>query len=270
MENKTLTPYFSNLTLAEAWEGDFDILAERGMPQNQLEALKDICKKTPNGASDVYDFLTNKDPLFRDIYGNGIFIDQEEQFTFPFIKGKKIPSGFREVVGPIGTQTSKYHKETLTEHVELVAAHLVEHAFGEELARWLATLHDVGKKYTSVTNRVGEVCFCNHAEISAFIAGHWLRQFLNYKSSKEIMAIIYAHMLPSTSWNVTEDWRTGEPVNYAEDFYQELLRFCKNNKVFADHIFSRIYLFSLCDVGVTEFTPAIFEKIAKGHRLICG
>ena len=24
------------------------------------------------------------------------------------------------------------------------------------------------------------------------------------------------------------------------------------------------------EVGVTEFTPAIFEKIAKGHRLICG
>ena len=269
MENKTLTPYFKNLPLAAAWEGDFGLLSMNGMPPGQLKHLMDICKNVPENAKAIYDFLVEKDPLFRDIYGDGTLINQEEQFVFPFITGKQIPEDIKEVTGPIGTQTSKYHQETLQQHVELVVAYLVDNEVDEELAIQLAVLHDVGKKYASATNNVGGICCYNHAEISAFIAGHWLRASLDEKSAKEIVAVIYAHMLPITSWNTKKHWRTGEPVDYAQDFYGQLLRYCENDKVSADRIFFLICRFAVCDNGVTEFTPAILEYIAKGHALFC-
>ena len=269
MENKTLTPYFRNLPLSEAWEGDFGLLSMAGMPPGQLKCLTDVCKDTPKSTKAVYDFLVDKDPLFRDIYSDGTFIDQEEQFVFPFIVGKKIPEDIKEVVGPIGTQTSKYHQETLQQHVELVVANLIDVGIDEALAVRLAVLHDIGKKYTSATNAVGGVCYYNHAELSAFIAGHWLRQSYDEKSAKEIVAIIYDHMLPFTSWNVERHWKTGEPVNYRQDFYGVLLRYIDNDVAAADRIMSTIDTFAECDEGVAEFSPAILEKIARGHGLIC-
>lgn len=258
MENKTLSPYFKNLPLAEAWEGDFGLLSMNGMPPGQLRLLMDICRNVPADTKAIYDFLIEKDPLFRDIYGNGTFINQEEQFVFPFVSGE-IPEGIKEVTGPIWTQTSIYHQETLLQHVELVAAHLIDEGVDEELAVLLAVLHDVGKKYTSATNKVGGVCYYNHAELSAFIAGHWLRASLDKKLAKEIVAVIYAHMLPKISWNVEKHWKTGEPVNFAQDFYGQLLRYCENDEVSADRIFSLIRQFALCDNGVTEFTPCYFR-----------
>ncbi len=269
MENKALTPYFKKISLAEAWEGDFGILSMNGMPPGQLKHFMDICKNVPADARAVYDFLVEKDPLFRDIYGDGIFFNQEEQFVFPFITRKRIPEDVKEVTGPIGTQTSKYHQETLQQHVELVAANLVDSGVDEELAIRLAVLHDVGKKYTSATNKVGGVCFYNHAEISAFIAGYWLRQSLDEKSAKEIVAVIYAHMLPFTSWNVEKHWKAGEPISYRQDFYEVLLRYMDNDVVAVDRIMSTIDVLSKCDEGVAEFSATILGRIARGHSLIC-
>ena len=267
MDNKTLTPYFRNLPLSEAWTGDFGLISMYGMPPGQLECLKEICENTP---ASFYDFLTDKDPLFRSIYSEGTFVGQEEQFVFPFITGKKIPEDIKEIVGPIGTQTSKYHQETLLQHVDLVAANLVDAGIDEALAVKLAVLHDVGKKYTSATNAVGGVCYYGHAEISAFIAGHWLREIYDEKSAKEIVAVIYGHMFPFTSWNVSKHWKTGEPVNYRQDFYEgQLLRYCDGDTAFVNHIMLLIDIFSKCDEGVAEMTPAILEKIARGHALIC-
>lgn len=269
MDNKTLTPFFRSLSLAEAWNGDFDLLSAAGMSSEQLKCFMEICKNTPTSTRDIYDFLIGKDPLFRSIYGKGNFIDQEEQFVFPFIVGKKIPEDIMEVVGPIGTQTSKYHQETLQQHVELVMANLVDAGVDESLAAKLAVLHDVGKKYTSATNAVGGVCFYNHAEISAFIAGHWLRKSCDKGLAKEIVAIIYGHMLPFTSWNVEKHWKTGKPVNYRQDFYEQLLCYTDNDTTVADRITSNIDTLAKCDEGVSEFSPIILEKIARGHGFIC-
>ena len=269
MENKTLTPYFKKLSLAQAWEGDFRPLSMAGMPPEQLTCLMEICKNAPKSIKASYDFLVDKDPLFRSIYGEGSLIGQEEQFVFPFIVGKKIPEDIKEVVGPIGTQTSKYHQETLQQHAELVAANLIDTGIDKDLAVKLAVLHDIGKKYTSATNAVGGVCFYNHAELSAFIVSHWLRQSCDEKTAKEIVAVIYGHMLPFTSWNVEKHWKTGEPVNYRQDFSGQLLLFMDNDVASADRIMSAIDTFAKCDEGVTEFSSIILEKIARGHDLIC-
>ncbi|MBQ3433110.1 hypothetical protein IJG22_02310 [Candidatus Saccharibacteria bacterium] len=270
MENKTLTHFFRNMTLAEAWEGNFDSLIQAGMPTKQAGLLWDICQSIPESPAAMYEFLVEKDPLFRSIYGIGQFHDGKEIFVFPFIVGKTIPEGIQEVRGPIGTQTSKYHHETIQQHIGLVTVNLVDAGVPKELAVMLAVLHDIGKKYTSATNKVGGICAYNHGEISAFITGHWLRRTFDERKAKEIVAVIYGHMLPLNSWNVTTHWRTGEPVDFRRDFYEgELLSYCDNDTAFADRIMSLIDTFSECDEGVSEFTPIILEKIARGQKLIC-
>ena len=270
MENKTLTHFFRNMTLTEAWEGDFSLLIRAGMPAKQVRLLRNICQSVPESLAAIYEFLAEKDPLFRSIYGVGRFHGGLEIFVFPFIVGKTIPENIREVRGPIGTQTSKYHHETIQQHVGLVAANLVDAGVPKELAVMLAVLHDIGKKYTSATNKVGGVCAYNHGEISAFIAGYWLRRMYDERKAKEIVAVVYGHMLPLNSWNATTHWRTGEPVDFRREFYEEeLLSYCDNDSALADRIMSLIDTFSECDEGVSEFTPAILEKIAKGQKLIC-
>ena len=270
MDNRTLTPYFRNLSLKQAWEGDFDVLTRAGMLVKQLGLLRDICKTAPESPATIYDFLVKKDPLFRSIYGIGHLHGGEEIFDYPFIVGKKIPEGTKEVSGPIGEQTSKYHRETIQQHVALVAENLVDANVPKDLAVILATLHDIGKKYTTATNKVGDVCFYNHGEVSAFITGYWLRQMYDERRAKGIMAVIYGHMLPY-SWNVTTHWKTGEPVDFRRDFYEgELLPYCYYDVVFAREIMSLITTFSSCDEGVSEFTPVILNKIARGQKLICG
>lgn len=267
MDNKTLTPYFRNLPLSEAWAGDFGLISTNGMPPGQLQHLKEICENTPDC---IYDFLVEKDPLFRSIYSESAFINQKEQFVFPFITGRAISEDIKEVVGPIGTQTSKYHQENLEQHVALVVANLANAGIDEALATVLALLHDIGKKYTSATNQVGDVCFYNHAEVSAFIVGHWLRnESYNERLAKEIVAVVYGHMFPLNSWNVSKHWKTGELVDFRKDFYEgQLLRYCDGDKAFANHIMSLIDIFAKCDEGVVEFTPAILEKIERGRALI--
>ena len=271
MENRTLTPYFGKMSLAQSWEGDYDLLAQAGMPTKQLGFLRDICEDVPTEPATVYNFLVEDDSLFRSIYGSGRFCGScHEFFVYPFVVGKKIPEDIEEVCGPIGIQTSKWHKETIQQHVGLVAANLVDAGISEDLAVTLSVLHDIGKKYTTATNKVGAICAYNHGKVSAFIAGHWLRQIYSRWMAKEIVATIYGHMLPHDTWNVTTHWKTGEPVDYRRDFYEgELLSYCDNDKAFADRIMSLIDIFSECDRGVSEFNPIILERITRGQELIC-
>ena len=250
-----LTDYLNGMSLEKAWRGDFAQLTEKGMPEWQCQLLRQICENAPADSKAAYDFLAEEDPLFHSIYGDGV-VNGEKTFVFPLIKAAN-PDKVSCVIGPIGTQTSKYHQETVQQHVCMVAANLVDAGFDKDLAVKLAVLHDVGKKYTAATNKVGGVCFYAHAELSAFIAGHWLRQTEDEASAKEIMAIIHGHMNPKTM-----------PAFLDMDYPRKLLAF------FGDPIISawatgRIEAFSECDEGVTEFNQGIYEKIARGEALIC-
>ena len=265
-----LTYFFKGMKLEQAWQGDFDFLANTGMPLEQLQQLQVVCENAPTDAADIYRFLADKDFLFRSIYKKEKNVSREEQFVFPFIKGKTIPDGIKEVVGPIGTQTSKYHHETLQQHAAVVAANLVDVGIEKALAVKLALLHDIGKKYTSATNKIGEVCFYEHAPVSAFIAGYWLRQWpISKRLAKKIVAVIYSHTFPYASWNITKHWKTGEPVDYRRDFYKrQLIGYCSGNTAMADYIMSLIDTFAKCDEGILEFNSVFAEKFIRGYGLI--
>ena len=270
MENWTLTPYFRNMPLAAAWEGDFSLLSMAGMPPRQLVYLSDVCRDGPKSIIGMYEFLSKDDSLFHAIYGTGYILNLQHMYKYPFVAEKTIPNGVKEVVGPIGTMTSRYHRENLQQHASIVAANLVDAGMNKTTAALLAVLHDVGKKYTFATNKSGEICNYNHGELSAFIAGHWLRKLIDEETAKVIVATIYGHMLPHNSWNVSTHWRTGEPVNYRRDFFHQLLRFYRKDIVVSNSIMSMIDLFATCDRGVTEFTPGVMNRIERGRALICG
>lgn len=269
MGNKTLTPYFSKVTLKQAWEGDLEPITQNGMPVKQMELLKGICDNPPATAAAVYDFLAEKDPLFCSIYGTGEQINGEEIFTFPFATGQAIPDSIIEITGPIGTQVSKCHRENLFQHIELVATNLAATDMPESLAVKLAVLHDIGKKYTSATNKVGEICYHGHEKVSAFIVGHWLRhQGYSYKTAQALVAVIYGHMQPATKWNTKYRWRTGEPVDYKNDFYEELLEYYGNVHL-ADRTMSIIEVLAKCDEGVTtDINQDVLDKFKRGQNLI--
>ena len=270
-----LTAYFKNMTLKEAYDAKFETLLKAGMPADLLKDLNDICNMSL-GVKGAYQFLHIEDKLFTDIYGGGeIGSDGVKRFVYPFVADKKIPDDIREAYGPIGTQTSKWHYETLQQHVALVAANAVDAGIEPKLAVALAVLHDIGKKYTSATNKVGGVCFYNHAQVSAFIATHWLSNWtypMDWdEMGDEIIVVIYAHMYPHTTWKGTKHWKTGAPVDYRGDFYKELLAFCDGDKERANHFMATVDTFEKCDVGVEAidgFTPEIEQKIKRGEDLI--
>lgn len=268
-----LTDYFNDMSLRDAYDADFDTLLKMGMPADLIERLHDICSMSL-GARGVYQFLNVEDELFTRIYGEGeIGDDGVKRFVYPFVAGKVIPEDVKEVFGPIGTQTSKWHYETLQQHVALVAANAVEAGLPPKLAVALAVLHDIGKKYTSATNKVGGVCFYGHAKVSAFIAAHWLANWMypmDWEMMRDIVVVVYAHMFPHTTWKDKTHWKTGKPVNYRQDFYEELLAFCEGDKEATNRLMEIIDTFEKCDVGVeTEvIPPEIEQKIKRGEDLI--
>lgn len=268
-----LSSYFKDMSLSDAVGAKYETLCNLGMPARLLQELHGICKMSL-GAVGVYQFLHIEDDLFTTIYGEGeIGNDGVKRFVFPFVKGKQIPDGIKEVCGPIGTQTSKWHQENLQQHAALVAANAVDAGMHPTMAVALAVLHDIGKKYTAATNKFGGVCFYGHAKVSAFIAAHWLTNWmypLNQEMVRDITLVIYAHMFPHDTWPTTKHWKTGEPVDYRGDFYKELLDYFGGNKVEADHIMELIDTFEKCDIGVEDevFSAETKEKIKRGEKLI--
>ena len=249
-----VTKFFKGVSLSQIWRGDFRPLAENGMPEEQVNALRQVCENAPKS---VYEFLVDADdPLFRNIYGDGLIdIDGRTIFSYPLVKMKKMPADMKPATGPIGTQTSKYHQEDILQHVALVALNLVNNGVSEELAKKLALLHDVGKKYTSATNKIGEICFYGHAEVSAFIVAQWLKkdESIDELTAKKIVAVTYGHMFAF--------------LGYPEGFQTELAILLGDDDVAAETI-DLIEKFSGCDEGVTEFTDEIMAKIATGQKLL--
>ena len=272
MRNFNLTPVFKGMTMKEAWEGDFNLLAKRGMPEEQVMALKAVVEDLKNrSVSEVFEFLADTDPLFHAIYGYG----KDDIFVYPFVAGKEIPEGIKEVEGKVGDQSSKWHWESLLEHACYVCAKLKEQGyFSEAEAILLAVWHDIGKKYTSATNHVGGVCFYNHAAVSAFIAAKALvGSKLSVDTGKRLVAIIFGHMQPLTLWNVDKDWQTGKPVDYKMKFFKEMLDFFDGDYAMAGKIVGDIDIFKECDLGIAKEDidkPEIREAIARGRELILG
>ncbi|MBQ9180912.1 HD domain-containing protein [Candidatus Saccharibacteria bacterium] len=270
LKNKTLTPYFKGATLMSCWNGSITDLVRPGIPEQVPCLLQEICTRVPDSIADAYEFLSSLDLLVQYIYGDGAEqdVDDELFLTFPFIDGAEIPDDVEMVRGYIGTQVSKYHAETLHQHVALVAANLVNHGVDEKLAALLAVFHDVGKKYTGATNKVGEMCFYGHAELSAFIAGHWLREMRSYQVARRLTAVIYGHMLPLTAWNKGKTpWSefTGPQL---KKMFREELETLLGAKREVDMVMRLIDTFSKCDEGLRLFHEESLAKIARGEQLI--
>ena len=268
-----LTVFLNDMSLSNAASAKFETLCDLGMPAKQLQSLHDVCSMSLDTVG-AYQFLHAEDDLFTAIYGEGeVGSDGAKSFVFPFVKGKQIPDGIREVCGPIGTQTSKWHQENLQQHAALVAANAVDAGIKPTMAVALAVLHDIGKKYTAATNKFGCVCFYGHAKVSAFIVTHWLRNWkhsLSSEMARDITLVVYAHMFPHDTWNVTTHWKTGEPVDYRGDFYKELQEYLGGDKAEANRIMALIDIFEKCDVGVEDaaFSEEIKQQIKRGEDLI--
>lgn len=262
MGNLTLTKYFKNVKLADIDDGK----KLDGIP----DKLDFLLKETASHLSKlwipgVFDFLSEPDPLFHYIYGYG----KDDIFTYPFIEGKRIPEGIVEVKGPVGTQDSRYHRESLEEHVCLVAALLAEQGyFTKRQAVQLAVWHDIGKKYTTATNARGEICFYNHAQLSTYLAAR-SGCFDSDGEAPRLLPIIYGHMQPMTSWNQSKDWETGEPRDYKAEFFEEMKSYWFGREEFAAQAVKDIEMFTLCDIGVEDVSgPEIRRKIEAGRELI--
>ena len=129
-------------------------------------------------------------------------------------------------------------------------------------------MHDLGKKYTSATNKVGQICFYNHAAISALIAKYWLRGTNSQTTVKYIVATIYAHMLPYTDWQRTTDFRTGLPRDFRHEFELQLKDFYDGHPGDIQRTMELIDLLAKCDEGIQEITPEYEQKIASGREII--
>ena len=107
--NKTLTKYFGKTSLMRIWHANIDDFTE--IPENQRLKLYAICENRPDNLEEVYNFFDLPDSLFHSIYDEVGVQDGKTQYLYPFIQGAAIPDHIEEVVGPIGTQTSKYHQQ---------------------------------------------------------------------------------------------------------------------------------------------------------------
>jgi len=122
------------------------------------------------------------------------YIDGEEKIVFPQKKWKSSTSPY---LWKIGEQTSRYHKETILEHIAMVISWISEDTSNDINMQLVALLHDSWKKYTTWTNQRWELCFYDHEKVSAYLAATIYRQLWYKKEDAEpYIRIIHDHMLP--------------------------------------------------------------------------
>ncbi len=264
MRNKTLSRAFEALSLGEAYSGKYAYLGY--MPDKELELLKAICKNAPKSIAETFKFLEKKDELFLYIYDSYAIMGGEEYFIYPFTDERKLPEGLSMEIGPIGAQNSQFHAENLSEHVAMVQVNLEEAGIPREIAAKIAVLHDVGKKYTSATNRVGDIASYGHADVSAFIASHWLKQWdIEEQDAKVLVAVIYAHMKPFNDWRRANHSRGA--INKKQGFYLQLIDFM-GDEYLANKTMDLISLVARADEGVQEIDDYAISKIIKGSNIL--
>lgn len=64
--NKTLTKYFSKISLQKLWDANLDDF--ENIPETQRLMLLAICENRPANLEEIYHFLDQPDALFNDIY----------------------------------------------------------------------------------------------------------------------------------------------------------------------------------------------------------
>lgn len=134
-----------------------------------------------------------EDALTEKIYKK-LDIDGETKLVFP---QKKWKSWTPPYLWKIWEQTSRYHKETIAEHLAMVVAWISEDTNNDIRMQLVALLHDAWKKYTAWTNWKWELCFYGHEKVSAYLAANVYRQLWFTKQEAEpYVRIIHDHMLP--------------------------------------------------------------------------
>lgn len=269
---KNFSSYFEGMKLGEAWSGDFDLLAKKGMPAEWIYDFKRICQMKMLTALDVHEFLDEEDCLVSTIYRGQEVYAKDGCFFYPFVDDEEIPDGIERVNAHIGWLNNASREESLQEHACLVASLYSERLMHtRRVSAYLAAIHDIGQKYTAATNAKGELCFRNHAAVSAFIAGHWLRnrreavpgkdQFM--ACDKMLVALVYAHMLPK------------EDKYYEEKFWPEYADFIGMDNIKDTELhLEPIRVFSRqCDKSITSETDEETEHkyrkhIRRGEKII--
>lgn len=139
-----------------------------------------------------------------------LFTTDNEDYHTPLevSDGYLIPNlgtGRSIIIESLNLQTSKYHQETLMDHVAMVTGRMS--CSNDHIAATIGLLHDLGKKYTIKINKVGDICFYGHEAISAKIAEQLLAN--NDKFSEEdkkiIVNVITVHLQPKLLKGITLD-----------------------------------------------------------------
>lgn len=134
-----------------------------------------------------------------------IYISNEKNKLYGYETPKRTYGGYLikhvnndtcySVISSLNVQTSKYHKETLLDHVALVTYNMIKKCGIDKLAVTIAILHDIGKKYTIKVNNNGDICYYNHELVSAQLAVDVMNNG-NYTPDeiKIVTAVIEAHL----------------------------------------------------------------------------
>ena len=191
-------------------------------------------------ANGILRFLSEDDPLIQAFYTKCLGPTGLPEYRYPYansaLKKKAEIAGFQEASGPIGMQTSKYHKETIAEHTKAVAAHYLssidigKDAEKDRMDAMTALLHDVGKKWTAGTNQVGEMCFYGHDPISAYAAAKLFNAMaISRENAEPYIILICCHMDPKVKWTQKKDAEKDFLDKYGKDLHDKLVLLSKSD-----------------------------------------
>lgn len=224
-----------------------------------FKALQEVCSKPRFDAS----FMKEEDALTKTLYKK----DENGLLIFP-----SVPNLYLSPIHSyLGDQTSMFHKEPSDDHARFVAGRLIENGkkigIEPKIAGLIGTWHDVGKKYTAHTGPNG-VSFFGHAQLSAYIALHWLKQVntLSAEEKKAIVAAIYGHDIVKlggyTAKRKYHDWLStlSNKVNRMNTrFCEALVQADASMELIADdHV----------EFTVVEFCPEREEKLYEYTRVV--
>lgn len=189
-------------------------------------------------------FVVNEDEEYRtplEVEGGGYLIDN-------------LATGESTVIPSLNLQTSKYHQETLMDHVAMVTGRM--NCSYDPVAVAIGLLHDLGKKYTVKLNKKEEFCFYGHEELSAKITKQLLtnNDMFSNKDKKIIVAVISVHLQPKLLKGIT-----------LECFYEGF------KQLYGERALDYLKMLNRADRGVTEeyIDSYLTEKeISDGYEVI--
>lgn len=189
-------------------------------------------------------FFVTEDEEYRtplEAEGGGYFVDN-------------LATGESTIIPSLNLQTSRYHQESLMDHIAIVTGRM--NCSHDPVAVAIGLLHDLGKKYTVKLNKNEEFCFYGHEELSAKIAEQLLadNNYFSEKDKKTIVAVISVHLQPKLLKGIT-----------LECFYEGF------KKLYGERALDYLMMLERADRGVTEeyINSFITEKeISDGYEVI--